>query len=156
MLVPSFFTYASVRPYLSLGRAMGRSRWRRRFRVGSGDEHVLASVGVALPFVGLGCVELDEADVAPVLEDDRVAVEDARDGCLREVPRASAAGEREDEEGYEGKNPQTHVHESGTGWTTPSGGFGLVLAQKNSQRRRSAAGMNAPIAKKSEVRNAVA
>ena len=53
--------------------------------------------------------------MTPVRQHDRVAVEDASDGCGGGgAPVHSAAGEREDEQGGEDENPQTHVHEGGS------------------------------------------
>src|SRR5687767_1571208 len=70
--------------------------------------------GVALVLVSLRRVELDEADAALVLEDDRVAIEDPSNGCGGRGARVhSAAGKREDEQRGEEESPQTHVHKSG-------------------------------------------
>ncbi len=79
------------------------------------DEHALRLGGVALVLVGLRGVELDEANVAAVREDDCVAVEDASDCCGGGGASVhSAAGEREDEQRDGDESPQTHVHESGS------------------------------------------
>jgi hypothetical protein len=78
-------------------------------------EGALGLVGVALVLVRLGCVELDEANVAAVGEDDRVAVEDAGDGSGGRRARVrSAAGKREGEERGDEENAETHVHDSGS------------------------------------------
>ena len=78
-------------------------------------EDAFRRLGIALVLVRLGSIELNEAHVPPVSENDRVAVENAGNASGGRGARVrSAAGERESKECGEGEGAKPHVPESGT------------------------------------------